>query len=93
LRHAEIERRRQAVYEALYQVLGTLAAQDQVILQLRFRKDRGVADIARDLRLEQKPLYRRIPRMLRVLRDRLRAAGVTPQDVVLLLDEGFSEES
>ena len=53
-----------------------LAPEDQVIMRMRFWDDISVADIARALRLEQKPLYRRIEAIETRLRAVLSARGV-----------------
>lgn len=61
---------------ALQRALAALPAEDQVILRLRFWEGFTVADIARTLRLEQKPLYRRLDRDLLRLRELLEADGL-----------------
>lgn len=50
--------------------------EDQVILRLRFWNGLSVADVARSLRLPQRPLYRRIQRCLEQLGDAMRARGI-----------------
>ena len=46
------------------------------ILRLKFQEGLGIADIARALHLEQKPLYRRLDGLLDRLRTALEAAGI-----------------
>jgi hypothetical protein len=46
----------------------------------------GIANIARILGVEQKPLYRRLERALRELKTRLERAGVYPSALALLDD-------
>ena len=53
-----------------------LPAEDQLIMRMRFWDDISVADIARALRLEQKPLYRRIESIESRLRALLTARGL-----------------
>ena len=57
--------------------LRKLTAQDRLILKMRFEDDYPIADIARALRLDAKPLYRRIERLLTTLRSALESAGMT----------------
>jgi RNA polymerase sigma factor (sigma-70 family) len=73
----ERARAREEITEALHDCLETLPAEDRLILQLRFWENLSVAEIARLLHLEQKPLYRRIAAGLAQLRSRLEAAGVS----------------
>lgn len=67
---------RDAARAALERALGELPAEDQLILRLRYWEGFTVAEVARALQLEQKPLYRRIDRNLERLRGILEAAGV-----------------
>jgi RNA polymerase sigma factor for flagellar operon FliA len=71
--------------DALKQQLAALDPQDRLILTLRFTDGRSVATIATMLRLEPKPLYRRVERLLRELRTRLEEAGVCAREVAALL--------
>lgn len=52
------------------ETMQSMTAEDRMLLRLRYGKNATVADIARILGVEQRPLYRRIE----ALRDRLRAA-------------------
>lgn len=72
---------------ALGEELTGLSPEDQVILRMRFQQGLSVADVARALGLEQRPLYRRIDRLLAELRRRLEARGVSRDRVRALLDE------
>ncbi|HEX6069939.1 MAG TPA: sigma-70 family RNA polymerase sigma factor [Longimicrobiaceae bacterium] len=82
---AESAERRVGVLDALEGALSRLAAEDRLIIRLRFLEGQTVADIARTLGLEQKPLYRRIERVLRKLRRGLEDRGVTGAGVAALL--------
>jgi RNA polymerase sigma factor for flagellar operon FliA len=79
----EREKCRQLVEDAL----NALPTEDRLILRLRFWENVSVADIARGLRLEQKPLYRRLERLLVDLRRALTTAGLQPRRLQELLDE------
>ena len=47
----------------------------------------SIADVSRSLRIEQKPLYRRLRRALMLLRKRLEAAGVSSADAEEILTD------
>jgi RNA polymerase sigma factor (sigma-70 family) len=70
---------------AIAEALTLLVPEDREILRMRFWDGMTVAEIARALRLPQKPLYRRLPRILQVLRRALEARGVSRQGVRALL--------
>ena len=64
------------VVAVLEEALAELGPEDRVILRMRFEDDFTVADIARGLHLEQKPLYRRIEGLKVRLRRELEARGL-----------------
>lgn len=64
------------VSAALQQVMATLAAQDRLILALRFEDGRTMNDVAAITRLDQKWLFRRVEQLLKQLRKSLEALGV-----------------
>jgi RNA polymerase sigma factor (sigma-70 family) len=68
---------------ALHRALATLSKDDQVLL--RMRSELSVADIARVLRVEQKPLYRRLEKIYKKLEKALERQGVRRQDVEEIL--------
>jgi RNA polymerase sigma factor (sigma-70 family) len=72
---------------------------DRLIFRLRFEGGMSVADVSRTLKIEQKPLYRRLQRALATLRKLLESAGVSSADAEDILtdrnsdlDFGFSGE-
>ena len=67
-------------------LIGQLELEDQLIVQLHFAEGNTVADVARALRIEQKPLYRRVERLRVRLRALLESAGLSGDDVRGLLD-------
>jgi RNA polymerase sigma factor for flagellar operon FliA len=67
------------IAQALQCALRGLADQDRLVLRLRYVEGLTLADISRALRLEPKPLYRRVEALLRQLRARLVAAGVSAE--------------
>ena len=89
----------QAASEAARQVVGLLAQaiagmppEDILILKMRFDDGLRVVEIANALRLEQKPLYRRIGRLLAHLRSELERRGLATDLVRDLLErQGFSD--
>jgi RNA polymerase sigma factor for flagellar operon FliA len=77
----EVDAGRAAIDEALER----LPVEDRLILRMRFWQGLSVAEIARGLGLEQKPLYRRIDRALSSLRGSLKGAGLSRDDVRTVL--------
>lgn len=73
---------------ALGAALSNLGAQDRLIIKMRFLDDFSIAEIARVLGLEQKPLYRRIERLLTELRNTLQQAGLTSTELADVLAAG-----
>lgn len=68
------------------EALSAMALEDQVILRMRFWEGSSIADVARALGMEQKPLYRRVERCLKKLRDLLESRGISAERVKALLD-------
>ncbi|MFL5539306.1 MAG: sigma-70 family RNA polymerase sigma factor [Longimicrobiaceae bacterium] len=81
----ELDRQRSALLAALFKVMEQLPPEERSILRMRFQDGRSVADVARALRLEQKPLYRRIDQIKAKLRVDLERYGVTAEAVRELL--------
>lgn len=73
------------VVSAIRAALEQLPAEDQVIVRMRFWDDISVADIARTLRVEQKPLYRKLEAIQKQLRTALLSRGVDQQRVAEIL--------
>jgi len=67
---------------ALTEALAELPVQDRLILKLRYDDGLKVSEIASMMRLEQKPLYRRIEQLLRSLRTAIENRGVRKEEVV-----------
>jgi len=74
-RDAATEARHVAVL--LMKAISSLSPQDALLLKFRFQDGLRVVDIARSLRLEEKPLYRRLTRLLTQLRKDLEQQGLT----------------
>jgi len=83
----ESRTQRHAAVMALKRAIASLPTEDQVILCMHYWEGSSVADIARALRLDQRPLYRRLNRLHEELRHRLEAAGVSSERLRELLDE------
>ncbi|HSU17506.1 RNA polymerase sigma factor [Longimicrobium sp.] len=84
---AEAEGRRAEMLGALGTAMEQLELEEQLIVQLHFAEGHTLADVARALRLEQKPLYRRVERLRVRLRAVLESAGLGGDDVRGLLYE------
>lgn len=70
-----------------------LAADERLILKMRFEDGVPVADIARALQLNQKRLYRTIERLLAQLRERLEAQGISKDEIAALFASGAFDAS
>jgi RNA polymerase sigma factor (sigma-70 family) len=75
---------RRDVMRQLDGAIANLPPDDQVVLKLRFWEDMSVADIARTLGVDQKPLYRRVERLLRGLRSQLEQSGISSEALSFL---------
>jgi RNA polymerase sigma factor (sigma-70 family) len=69
------------VMRVLAKSLAALPPDDQALLRMRYAQDMTVAEIARMLQVEQKPLYRRIEAIKKDLRKQLINGGIKPEDV------------
>lgn len=58
----------------------TLPAEEQLIIRLRYGEGLAIADVARALGIPEKPLYRRLPAIVRRVREHLEAAGISQTD-------------
>ena len=72
---------------ALERAIAALPPEDQLILRMHYWQGLSVADIARALHLEQRPLYRRLNRLHGELQRSLEAQGVSRERLRELLDE------
>lgn len=82
--HAALDRARQA-----------LPPVDRLILKMRFEDRAAVADIARVLHLEQRPLYRTLERLLKAIGAAMAADGISRADIEALFDApsiGWTEQ-
>lgn len=79
------------VRTALEEAVNSLPTQDQLIVRLRFREELSIADIARALHLEAKPLYRRFEQVLRRLRTHLEASDVESRTIGELLEMSWCD--
>jgi RNA polymerase sigma factor for flagellar operon FliA len=85
----EVESRCRRVLDVLYRALALLQPEDQVLVRGRYGDGKSVADLARALRTEQAPLYRRSEKLKGELRKVMEREGVGRDDVreCLGLDE------
>jgi RNA polymerase sigma factor (sigma-70 family) len=84
---AEAESWRGEVMGALERALERLEREERLIVQMHFGDGATLADVARALRLDQKPLYRRVERLRARLRGYLESEGVRQADVRRILGE------
>lgn len=84
---AEVDGRRAEMLGVLGTAMEQLEPEEQLIVKLHFADGHTLADVARALRLDPKPLYRRVERLRLRLRALLEGAGLDGDDVRgLLLD-------
>ncbi|HVR39669.1 MAG TPA: sigma-70 family RNA polymerase sigma factor, partial [Thermoanaerobaculia bacterium] len=69
------------VTDVLRDALRKLPLEDRTIVRLHFHAGMALSEIARSMNLAQRPLYRRLERILRDLRDSLVAAGLDRRSV------------
>ena len=74
-------------FDTLRRALAGLPARDRVLMRLHFERGLSLADVARSLAEEQKPLYRRRDALLEQLREALEADGIRQEDAAELLTE------
>lgn len=72
-------RDRERAGAALTAAIERLSTEDRLIVRLRFWEELSIADISRTLGVPQKPLYRRLERVLVGLRRDLENAGVSQE--------------
>lgn len=72
----EADRETQATERIVNEVLRRLSPEDQTICRLIYWENFTVAEVARALRLPQKPLYRRIERLKSAMRAALESKGI-----------------
>ena len=80
-----------AAVRALDEAIETFGAEDRLVLQMRFWHGRQVTEIARALKLDQKKLFKRVEKLIRVMRRALERARVTKEDIARLLKGGDQE--
>ncbi len=87
----EAERVQSATEHAVARALAALPHEDQLIVRMQYFDNMTVADIARTLHLDQKPLYRRCEAIRRQVRRELEAQGLGADVVARYFgDEGMA---
>ncbi|HEY0372577.1 MAG TPA: sigma-70 family RNA polymerase sigma factor [Thermoanaerobaculia bacterium] len=76
---------------ALDVAIAKFPEEDRLILRLRFWDSRKVPEIARIVGIDQKKIYKRLEKLLKVLRVALEGEGVTRADVDKMLSAGDQE--
>jgi len=86
------QERRQALRQCLRSALETFSDEEALIVRLHFSEGMTIAGIARSLRLEQKPLYRRLERLVGRLRNSLESNGFHADEAVDLVEHSAWDE-
>lgn len=89
----EADDERRFVGTQLADAVDALPAEERVMVRLRYWQGLSVADVARALDVAQKPLYRRLERVLAALRAQLERRGVDREQVRALLGEPLPDDS
>jgi RNA polymerase sigma factor for flagellar operon FliA len=84
---AEAEAARGHGEDAVRRAVDALPAEDRVVVKMRFWEGLTVAEVARGLGVAQKPLYKRLDRVMGRLRRELERAGVSRETVREMLEE------
>lgn len=87
----EEEAARARVLAAMNAALDQLSPEDRMLVRMHLADGRTVADAARALQLDQKSLYRRLPKLKSMLRERMERAGVTAAAVRETLQRGGTD--
>lgn len=74
--------------DVVRRTLGGMTVEDRTLLRFRFARGMNISDIARMMRLPQRPLYRRLEALLGRLRTALTAAGIDAADAAMLIAAG-----
>ena len=80
---------RESVTAALRTALAGLNDEDRLILRLHYWDDASIADISRMLRIEQKPLYRKLESIQKRIREQMTRAGITEERARDVLAEAW----
>lgn len=77
---AETQARHDDLKRRLDRVLEELSPEDRAIVRMYFQEGYSAADVARALEVDQKPLYRRIPKLKQRVRELLEREGISGAD-------------
>jgi len=80
------------VLGALERAQQALPPMERLILKMLYEGRTAISDIARALHLEQRPLYRTVERLLKTVRDSMKAEGISQSDIDDLFDGGAALE-
>jgi len=85
----EVRRMSARASEVVRRAMANMPLEELMILRLRFGRGMSVADVARMMQIEQRPLYRRIEASLRRLRAALTDAGIDAATAAELIGSPF----
>jgi RNA polymerase sigma factor for flagellar operon FliA len=88
IRQAEEGAEEARIRRIVQTALSELPAEDQILVRMRFWEDFSIADIARALHLEPKPLYRRLEGIQATLGTLLERRGIGREEVAAILTAG-----
>lgn len=91
VRARELVRLSAEVSDIVRRTLASCSVEDRTVLRLHFGSSIRVADIARMLRVPQRPLYRRVEALLHQLRRALGAGGIDAQSAESLIGSAMQD--
>ena len=90
--HEERRGQVEKIGRILDDVISQLDAEDQLIIRMRFSQGQKVPDIARQLQLDQKKLYKRIEKILQLFRRALEEQQIDSEVVAALISGSDTAE-
>lgn len=87
----EVRRLSRRASEAVRAAMASWADEDALLIRYRFGASMTIAEISRALRIPQRPLYRRIEGLLRILREALIAAGLDATTLRTVIGDASQE--
>jgi hypothetical protein len=87
----ERQRTARLTCETVDRIIETFAPEDRLILRMRFREALKAPEIARRLHIDQKKIYKRVEKLLAMMKTALIAAGIDRRDIDMLVSGGDQE--
>lgn len=89
---ADVRRLAEKTQRTVLQTLDTFTVEERMIIRLHFGQGNSLADVARMLRMPQRPLYRQLEALLKRLRRELLAAGIGAAGLAEVIGSATAED-